>query len=144
MPIANSSIFLEQITKQALWKQTSTQQLLVFTILQSAHCVLKSIASYNNNNIIQFLLISSEAAIAQWLERLSSKQEVMSSILIGGLFYSPCTLGLFALLNIYSLSYYAAGFSVWSAPNAMLWIKSYIISAQLDHIVKTVGIKAVV
>ena len=26
----------------------------------------------------------SKAAIAQWLERLSSKQEVMSSILIGG------------------------------------------------------------
>ena len=27
------------------------------------------------------------AAIAQWLERLSSKQEVMSSILIGGFFF---------------------------------------------------------
>ena len=41
-----------------------------------------------------------QAAIAQRLERLSSKQEVMSSILIGGLMFSPCTLGLFALLNI--------------------------------------------
>ena len=89
MPIANSSIFLEQTTKQALWKQTSTQQLLVFTILQSAHCVLKSITSWNNNVIIHFLPISREAAIAQWLERLSSKQEVMSSILIGGYIFLP-------------------------------------------------------
>ena len=31
--------------------------------------------------------LTNEAAIAQWLERLSSKQEVMSSILIGGLFF---------------------------------------------------------
>ena len=36
-----------------------------------------------------WIFSNNTAAIAQWLERLSSKQEVMSSILIGGYIFLP-------------------------------------------------------
>ena len=69
--------------------------------------------------------VDEAAAIAQWLERLSSKQEVMSSILIGGFFIdSLWPLFYDSILALKEGTYLIYILCICAAPNASQRLKT--------------------